>query len=36
VIHLFDPGPTLIIPFAAIVMMILGYIVMGKLADLEV
>jgi tight adherence protein B len=36
VIHLFDPGPTLIIPFAAVVMMVLGYIVMGKMSELEV
>jgi tight adherence protein B len=36
VIHLFDPGPTLIIPFASIVLMIIGYIVMGKMSELEV
>jgi tight adherence protein B len=34
--HLFDPGLTLILPVAGIVLMILGYIVMGRLSQLEV
>ncbi len=36
VIHLFDPGPTLVIPFAAVTLMVLGYLVMGKISQLEV
>jgi tight adherence protein B len=36
IMQLFTPGPTLIIPVGAVVLMVLGYVVMGKLSQLEV
>jgi hypothetical protein len=33
---LFTPGPTLIIPFGALILMGIGYVVMGRLANIEV
>jgi len=33
---LFTPGPTLIIPIAAVVLLALGYIVMGKLGQIDI
>lgn len=36
IMQLFTPGPTLIIPIGAVVLMVLGYAVMGKLSQLEV
>jgi len=35
-LYLFTPGPTLIIPVAALIMMGIGYVVMGRLANIEV
>jgi tight adherence protein B len=36
IMQLFTPGATLIIPIGAVVLMVLGYVVMGKLSQLEV
>jgi tight adherence protein B len=36
IMYLFTPGPTLIIPIGAVVLMVLGYLVMGKLSQLDV
>jgi tight adherence protein B len=36
IMGLFTPGPTLIIPIGAVVLMVLGYALMGKLSQLEV
>jgi len=33
---LFTPGPTLIIPAAAVVLMAIGYVVMGKMSNIEI
>ncbi len=33
---LFTPGPTLVIPIGAVVLMVLGYFVMGKLGKIEI